>query len=208
MILSSAYLPPVQWFSHLKAAAGQTVYVERNEHYQKQTWRNRCCIATEGGVQALTVPVVAAQTADGKQLMRDVRISSHGDWRHVHWNALTAAYRHTPYFTYYADLFQPYYQKPADGVEPLLFDYNLQLTQLCCSLMGLTVTLTPTDDYSPAADDDFRTVISPKVDYTAGDPTFTPRPYYQVFADRHGFLPNLSVADLLFNMGPESIFYL
>lgn len=206
MILSSAYLPPVQWFSHLKAAAGQTVYVERHDHYLKQTWRNRCCIATESGVQTLTVPVVAATTADGKQRMGDVRISRHGDWRHVHWNALTAAYSHTPYFTYYADLFAPFYKEP-ENEEPLLYDFNLQLTHLCCSLMGLTVTLMPTDEYRPDVSDDYRSVISPKVD-AARDAAFVPRPYYQVFAARHGFLPNLSVADLLFNMGPESIFYL
>ena len=205
MLLSSAYLPPVQWFAHLKSAGeGAEVWVEQCESYTKQTWRNRCLIATADGVQALTVPVVSAE---GHQLMRDVRISDHGQWRHLHWNALEAAYRHTPFFDYYEDDFRPFYEQPYE----FLFDFNMRLTELVCRLIDLHPALRPTEEYVPegqAGPEDYRALISPKQDWHTADPAFQPRPYYQVFAARHGFQPNLSVVDLLFNMGPESLLVL
>lgn len=196
-LLSSAYLPPVQWFA--KLAEYPKVYVEQYDHYAKQTYRNRCLIATQAGVQALTVPVALREQ---KTYMRDVEISSHGSWQHQHWQSLVSAYQNSPFFEFYADDFRPIYEQPPR----LLIDMNQRLTALVCQLIGLECEIRLTAEYADPADlcaDDFRTAINPK--HPAADPRFTPAEYYQVFAARGGFLPNLSIVDLLFNEGPESI---
>ena len=212
MLLSSAYLPPVWYFTKLYLCDGKEVQLEQWDHYVKQTYRNRCVIGTGDGLQALTVPTEKADSP--KSYMRDVRISSHGNWRHQHWNALEAAYGQTPFFLYYADDFRPFYERPFT----FLFDFNLQLTALCCQLIDIHPVLRPTEAYSPtrcssspsglpSSKADYRELIHPKHD-PSSDPTFCPVPYYQVFAGRFGFRPNLSIVDLLFNMGPESLLVL
>jgi len=183
-ILSTTYFGPVQWYQHLHRA--ESVQIEQWESFQKQTYRNRCLIATANGVQALTVPVV--HSADS-QLIKDLRISDHGNWRHLHWNAIQSAYGKSPFFDYYEDDLRPFFEKRWE----YLLDYNEAIRQKMCELID----------------------IQPAVGYTAsfqrpqppGAP-FEPKPYYQVYGLRHGFQPNLSVLDLLLNMGPESIFYM
>lgn len=200
ILLSSAYLAPVQYYTKLLRHSAGTAYIEGWDSYIKQTYRNRCVIADANGPLALTIPT--EKTAEGKCLMRDIRISDHGNWRHQHWNALEAAYRHTPFFQYYEDDFRPFYEKKI----PFLYDFNLQLTELVCSLIGLKTTLEPTGGYVHIPDGmaDFRTLITPKARWEE-DTAFHPAAYYQVFKEKHGFIPNLSIVDLLFNMGPESI---
>ena len=135
--------------------------------------------------------------------MRDIRISEHGNWRHRHWNALEAAYRHTPFFLYYEDDFRPFYEQKIES----LYDFNLGLTQIICDLIGIDVTLTPTTEYTMLGEtnmEDLRESIHPKQAWQT-DTSFTPKEYYQVFKEKHGFIPNMSIVDLLFNMGPESI---
>ena len=203
ILLSSAYLAPVQYYTKLLHNNGGTAYVEAFDNYAKQTYRNRCMIADANGPLALTIPT--EKTAEGKCLMRDIRISDHGNWRHQHWNALEAAYRHTPFFLYYEDDFRPFYEKEI----PFLYDFNMQLTHLVCDLIGIDIDLQPTNQYlhNPDGMADFRMAISPKSPWQE-DQEFTPAAYYQVFKEKHGFIPNLSIADLLFNMGPESILIL
>lgn len=203
ILLSSAYLPPVQYYTKLLQCGSGTAYIEGCDSYTKQTYRNRCVIADANGPLALTIPT--EKSAPGKCLMRDIRISDHGNWRHQHWNALEAAYRHTPFFQYYEDDFRPFYEKRIS----FLYDFNMQLTQLVSNLIGLEVTLKPTDEYLHTADDitDFRSQITPRIPWET-DASFHPAPYYQVFKEKHGFIPNLSIIDLLFNMGPESIIIL
>lgn len=200
--LATAYLGPVSYYSKLYAAG--TVHMEQCEHYTKQTYRNRCVIASAGGPLALTIPTES--NGGEKCLMRDVRISDHGNWRHLHWNALESAYRQTPFFEYYADDFRPFYEKKIE----FLFDFNEGLRRLVCSLIGFTPEVVLTDEYQhdvPEGALDLRHTIHPKHDFRH-DTAFTARPYYQVFSARHGFLPDLSIADLLFNMGPESLLVL
>ncbi|MBO7498438.1 MAG: WbqC family protein [Bacteroidaceae bacterium] len=212
MLLSSAYLPPVWYFTKLFLCDGKEVQIEQWDHYMKQTYRNRCVIGGADGLLTLTVPTEKADSP--KSYMRDVRISEHGNWRHQHWNALEAAYGQTPFFLYYEDDFRPFYERRFE----FLFDFNLQLTTLCCRLIDIRPVLCPTEEYSasnhpaPAfrpqsSPSDFRELIHPRHDPTC-DPTFRPAPYYQVFAGRFGFRPNLSIVDLLFNMGPESLLIL
>ncbi len=201
-LLSTAYLPPIQWFTHLLDGA---VCIEMCENFVKQTYRNRCEIDSPQGRLALSIPVEKGRGAS--QLIRDVRISDHGNWRHQHWNALVSTYAATPFFDYYADDFRPFYERKFD----YLADFNMQLTDLCCQLIDLQPDLSITSQYAKTVDDnrlcDCRQLISPKND-CATDPDFRVVPYYQAFSSRHGFLPNLSIVDLLFNMGPESLIVL
>ncbi|MBO5180679.1 MAG: WbqC family protein [Paraprevotella sp.] len=203
VLLSTAYWGPVQYYAKLYAYP--EVCVEAWEHYVKQTYRNRCLIASPNGVQALTVPVVKPD--HDKCPIKDIRISDHGNWRHLHWNALESAYRNSPFFEYYADDIRPFYTKKWE----FLCDFNEAICRTVCELVDLHPEFSRTQAYGQTAGDvpseDFRMSISPKEDYRS-DSAFSPVPYYQVFRDRYGFLLNLSVADLLFNMGPESILVL
>lgn len=202
ILLSSAYLPPVQYFAHLQSA--EQVWIEQYDHYQKQTYRNRCVIAAPDGPLSLTVPIEKPNTQ--KAFMRDIRISDHGNWRHLHWNAIESAYNHTPFFEYYKDDFRPFYEKKFD----FLVDYNEQLCQLVCQLIDIDTSFQRTESYIAEPSNtiiDLRDAIHPKKE-VMDDASFVVIPYYQVFQERLGFLPNLSIIDLLFNMGPEAILVL
>ena len=202
VLLSTAYLAPVEYYT--KLLAYDRILVEQYDHYGKQTYRNRCTIAGPDGPLDLSIPTVKPDTP--KCLTRDIRISDHGNWRHLHWNALESAYNHTPFFEYYKDEFRPFYEQKYE----FLLDFNEALCSLVCSLIDLAPHIGRTTDYVaiPTDADDFRERIHPKKDFRTEDPGFAPHPYYQVFQDRLGFLPNLSIVDLLFNMGPESLLVL
>lgn len=199
ILLSTAYLAPVEYYT--KLLSYKKINIERYDNYIKQTYRNRCVIAAADGPLSLTIPTEKSDSP--KQLVKDVRISDHGNWRHVHWNALVSAYKNSPFFEYYADDFAPFYEKKF----PFLVDFNDELCRMICSMIDIQPDIHYTDTYNQKCDecDDFRESIHPKHDFMVSDPEFTPKPYYQVFKDKFGFLPNLSIVDMLFNMGPESL---
>ena len=174
----SYYLAPISYYARM--AKCDTYRIDTDEPYRKQTLRNRCYIASPNGPLALTIPVV--KFVPYHTPMRDIRISDHGNWRHLHWNALQSSYGRTPFFEFYADDFAPFYEKKWE----FLADYNQALQEMICELIGMNSLPHFTLHPSP----------------------FTLHPYYQLFSDRHGFMPDLSIVDLLFNMGPESILYL
>lgn len=201
--LSSAYLAPVEYYT--KLVSYDKIYIEQHDHYTKQTYRNRCTIAGPDGELALSIPTVKPDTL--KCPMKDIRISDHGNWRHLHWNAIESAYNNTAFFEYYKDDFRPFYEKRYE----FLADFNEELCRLVCELIDIQPDMERTTEYKTefAADEtDFREMIHPKKDFLISDPEFVPKPYYQVFESRLGFLPNLSIIDLLFNMGPESLLVL
>lgn len=170
--------------------------------FVKQTLRNRTTIATENGAQTLTIPVMH----NGRSIpMRDIRISEHGNWRHQHWNALVSAYRKSPFFEYYADDFALFYEE-RDG---FLIDFNMRLHSVVRELLGLErkVELLSeiTDKEVLLATTDARHIAEPR---TLAEIESCTKPYYQVFSQRNGFIPNLSIIDLLFNMGPEGLIVL
>lgn len=202
VLLSSAYLPPVSYFSKLYAY--EKVCVERFDHYMKQSYRNRCVIASAAGPLSLTIPTEKSE--DPKCLMKDVRISDHGNWRHVHWNAFVAAYKQSPFFDYYADEFHEFFEKRYS----FLFDFNSELCNWLCEQLDMHPVVTLSDDFivDTAGMDDFREQIHPKKRLQTDDASFKAVPYYQVFQEKQGFQPDLSVADLLFNMGPEGLLVL
>lgn len=205
-LLSSAYFAPIQWYQKLNRY--DVCLIEQYDHFVKQTYRNRCVIATANGIQPLSIPV--EKFDDVKCEMKDVRISDHDNWRHQHWNALLSAYGESPFFEYYQDDIRPFYEKKWK----FLFDFNMEITHTLCELLDIQSDIRPTEEFLPMDKTgetalpyaDFREVIRPK--RPLADADFVPKPYYQVYEQKIGFQPNLSILDLLFNMGNESIFYL
>jgi hypothetical protein len=192
------YLAPIPLYAQLYNS--DALVINGEEPFVKQTFRSRALIATENGTQSLTIPVIHD---GGRTAMRDVRISEHGNWRHQHWNALVSAYRKSSFFDYYADDFAHFYEE-RDG---FLMDFNLRLHSVICGLLGLEreIRIVRAHDSGNIATD-LRRIAEPKALATIED--YTPQPYYQVFAQRNGFIPDLSIVDLLFNMGPEGLIVL
>lgn len=204
MLLATTYFGPVQWYTKLYRCAGQCVEIEANETFLKQTYRNRCVIATANGTQQLTIPVTHA--ADADKTISQTLISDHGNWRHLHWQAIKTAYGESAFFEYYEDDIRPFFiaSKPDDPVNlQRLIDYNMAAAKLMCRLLDIDVTFKMTDTFTPPVENDLRYNIRPK--NTPLDPDFLPAEYYQVYRQKHGFLPNLSILDLLFNEGPQAI---
>ena len=193
------YLAAVPLYARLYAS--ESIVFDDTAPFVKQTFRNRAVIATENGTQSLTIPVVHD---GGKTAMRDVRISEHGNWRHQHWNAIVSAYRKSPFFDYYADDFAHFYEE-RDG---FLMDFNLRLHGVVSELLGLERNVEFVSDVRPdtMALEDLCRIADPKaLEMVDGVSLHS---YYQVFAQRNGFIPGLSVVDLLFNMGPEGLLVL
>lgn len=199
--LSSCYLAPIQYYSRF-AKTGNNIFIERNENYIKQTYRNRCNIISSNGVISLSIPV--EHSSKEKILIKDIRIADHGNWQHMHWNAFISAYNSTPFFEYYRDDFYPFYHKKYS----FLFDFNEDLRNLILELLNLDLPeIKYTDTYKTDFGEkeiDLREVIHPKKDWNGVDKAFRPYSYYQVFEQKFGFVPNMSIVDLLFNMGNES----
>ena len=199
--MTTAYLGSIQYYRKLLRDG---ITPDLSVPYRKQTCMNRCYIDSPHGALALTVPVV---NPHGKTPVGEVLISEHGNWRHQHWNAMVSAYRKSPFFEYYADDFRVFYEKKF----PFLWDFNQEICALVCELIDIHPVMEGTTEYRTSFaenEQDFREIIHPKKDFQIADPTFHAEPYYQVFKDKFGFLPNLSIADLLFNMGPESLLVL
>lgn len=204
VLLSHTYFGPVQWYQKLYRY--DNILIERRDSFVKQTYRNRCLIATANGQQQLSVPTSSAR--DGMASGSATLVSDHANWRHVHWNALKSAYGESPFFEYYADDILPFFERKWDR----LYDYDMDICRTMCELLDIEPHIQFTDRYitpEEAKDNgilDLRDAIRPK--HPLPDPGFLPKRYYQVYEQRHGFLPNMSVLDLLFNMGNESVLWL
>lgn len=201
--LSTAYLAPVQYYT--KLLASDSIFIEQNENYIKQTYRNRCSIVSANGPISLSIPVIHSSAQ--KTLTKDIRIADHGNWQHMHWNAIVSAYNSTPFFEYYQDDFYPFYHKKIE----FLFDFNNELQELILKLLNIeTPCIKFTEDYKTCFTEkqsDLREAIHPKKEWIS-DIHFAPATYYQVFDQKLGFFPNMSIVDLLFNMGNESLIVL
>ena len=162
-------------------------------------------IPTTNGPLSLTIP-----THHNTSLaMKDIRISDHANWRHVHWNALLSAYGESPFFEYYQDDIRPFFEKKYE----FLFDFNMETTEKMIELLDIRPKISITEAYIQSKElknedeiKDFRDAIRPKKPLP--DAEFAPKRYYQVYEQKHGFQPNMSILDLLFNEGNEAIFYL
>ncbi|MEL7587714.1 MAG: WbqC family protein [Prolixibacteraceae bacterium] len=198
ILLSSAYLPPVQYLS--KFLQYDTVVIEAEENFLKQTYRNRTIILTANGPESLVIPV--AKGRDAKQKIRDLEISYDSQWQHIHWQAIVSAYHSSPFFEILQDDFSSFFKKKFR----FLFDFNMQLLRVILDILEVSpeIRLTTAFEDIPETCLNFREAIHPKIQKATPDPDFIPVPYSQVFDDKFAFEPNLSVIDLLFNSGPES----
>ena len=241
-LLSSTYFGPIQWYQKLNRY--DECLIERHESFIKQTYRNRMIIPTTNGPLSLTIPT----NHNTSLAMKDIRISDHANWRHVHWNALLSAYGESPFFEYYQDDIRPFYEKKYE----FLFDFNMEITEKMIELLDIRPKISITNEYiqneelkvkSIESEElkvkneesnglanhkvqssnlkvqskevqskevqsivDFREAIRPKKPLP--DAEFESRRYYQVYEQKFGFQPNMSILDLLFNEGNEAIFYL
>lgn len=195
ILLPVLYLGPVEYFSAINAQES-VVKLERFEHFPKQTYRNRVSIHAPNGKLDLIIPV--KKGANNHSMIKDVRISYEADWQRLHWRSFQTAYRSSSFFEFYEDDFAPFYHEKTE----FLYDFNLQLLELCLNLLKIKIKLEDTAEYNknPVDYQDLRTSIHPKNEEAVA----SLNPYFQVFSERNGFIPNLSIIDLLFNQGPQS----
>jgi len=200
-LFSVAFFPPIEFF--LVAMKNDLIFIEAIENYQKQSYRNRCNILTANGKMALSIPICHVQS---KMAIRNVKIDYKTDWQRKHWRAIESAYNESPYFQYYADFFAPFFEKKWE----FLFDYNIEILQIIFNLLKVKTKIIYTEDYVKNDKNtiDYRHRIHPKRNEEENYPLRITLPYSQVFDYKFGFTSNLSILDLIFNMGNESALYL
>ena len=191
VLIPISYLGPVAYYSAILKY--EEIFIETKEHFIKQSFRNRCTIIGANGSQTLTIP--KERKSSDKTLISDISISNQDNWQKLHWQSIVSAYNSSPFFEYYKDELQPFYTTEQSN----LFDLNLQLTHKILQFLQEEKELKLTENYNKNFDGtDLRhhKFISPQ------------EKYEQVFSEKHDFTPNLSILDLLFNLGPETTSYL
>lgn len=198
ILLSTAYFAPIRCFS--KLAFYPEIYFEQHENFIKQTYRNRTVILGANGPISLIVPVEKGR--EQKIKIKDLRIAYDEEWQRNHWRTIFSAYNSSPFFEYYADDIEPFFRKKRE----FLFDFNQKITETILEIMEIPVSINLTEDFEliPEGCLNFREQISPKIHLINPDPHFEAQPYTQVFSDKFGFVPDLSILDLLFNEGPSA----
>lgn len=193
VLLSTAYLPPLHYFSEL--LKNESVFIEKHEHYIKQTYRNRCEILSSNGKLSLSIPL---QKNAEKEIISEKKISYAENWQIKHWRAITSAYKNSAYFEFFEDDFKQFYFEKHE----LILDYNTELTKLILKILRQKKEIQFTKHYEKEFKGiDLRETSNIKQE------TLNIK-YYQVFGDKFGFTPNLSIIDLLFNKCLKSVDYL
>ncbi len=192
VLVSTAYLPPVEYFSHISGA--DTVIIESEENYLKQTYRNRCYILSSHGPQLLSVPVHKGN--DLKTRIRDIRIDYSKRWQQVHTGAIRSSYGCSPFFQHYFEEIE----LSINRNNKYLIDLNFSLLELICKYLNINTKIQNSVCFTAPGTitDDYRYSITPK-----NESGYSQKKYFQVFDDS-GFIPRLSIIDLIFNMGPDS----
>lgn len=194
-LLHPTYFPTIASFSLL---VKEPCLLEVSDNYQKQTYRNRTYIYGANGKQILTVPILHTGGETGRQLYKEVRVDNQVAWQKLHWKTLQTAYRTTPYFEYYEDKIAPIFAQKHD----FLLDLNLRTIEAVLDCLHIDVSWEQTTAYHSSYDGvtDYRYLTDAKAAYEVSQD-----PYYQIFSDKHGFIPNLSILDLLFHEGNRSM---
>lgn len=197
VLIELQYFPPIAYFAVL--LKHENVWIEQFENYQKGSYRNRCHIATANGLLRLSIPLEKGK--NNQTTIKEVKIHKDTNWQIQHWRAIKSAYGNAPYFEYYADELLPFFEKKYN----YLFDWNLDLLNCIMELFMMPNTLQFTDEYQVDLNEnitDFRNVISPK---SLESTLFQSISYQQLFTEKHGFIPELSILDVLFCKGPEAV---
>ena len=200
VLLSTAYFAPIPFYA--LAVQSPKIYIERFENFIKQTYRNRCVILGANGPISLIVPVIKGRGS--KVLIKDLKISYDTGWQKNHWRTIFSAYNSSPFFDYFKDDIFPFFEKK----EKFLLDLNQKTHETVCELLEITGNIILTDGFENSSEKtvNLREVISPKNKMI--DHQFQTESYTQVFSEKFGFVPNLSILDLLFNEGPNSYTFL
>ena len=198
-LLSSAYFPPVNYISLIYRS--DKIYIEKEENYIKQTYRNRCLILTANGPFALSIPVLTETSK--KTRIKDIKIDYSKRWQQVHLRAFISSYKSSAYFEYYSEDIE----KLITGKPKYLLELNLNSLETVLRITGISTPIEYSGFFTPVTENDydFRYKISPKKELAG---TSSQKEYYQVFSNKFGFVPGLSILDLIFNIGPDSINYL
>ena len=200
-LLPLPYLGNILYYAHL---IQENCIIDIHSNYVKQTYTNRCSIITANGIQDLTIPIIKPKE---KTPIKDIQISTHDNWQQLHWRTIQSAYNSTPFFEYFCDDYLPFYQKKWD----FLLDFNLEIQQKTLELLNFpNIEFTLSDSYIESSNfstKDLREVINPKKFNVTLYKNLN-IPYYQIFNSKFSFTPNLSIIDLLFNMGNEARIYL
>ncbi len=198
ILLHPAYFPNIATFS---AMMQHRVIWEISDNYQKQTYRNRCYICTDQGKHKLTIPIKHVGGDQGKQKYKDVRLDNDYQWQRQHWRTLQTAYRTSPFFEFYEEDLAPLFKHRFD----FLLDFNFNAIAHICKCLEVEMPTDKKNKYEKSFPEgrDARFLVNAKKEIV-----FTPKKYMQVFGDRHGFIKNVSVLDLLFNEGTSALSYL
>jgi hypothetical protein len=201
LVFPALYNGPINYYARLVRES--EVVLEQYDSYLKQTYRNRCMIMGPNGLMTLSIPVIHKHGV--KPLLKDVQIDYDSNWNKNHWKSLVASYASSPYFEYLSDELAPFYEKKFS----FLIDLNHQLTNFILQQLGKAIAVKRSENFTEIVGvQDPRYFIHPKKSQAKLDPGFLPEAYHQVFADRLGFRSNLSILDLLFNVGPAALSYL
>lgn len=202
-IFSSAYLGSVRYYAAMLRSGNVAVDLDEPVHHH--SWiHNHCRIIGANGVQSLAVPVEKPASWQN-YCVKDMRISEHGDWRRVHWGAIFSAYGKTPFFEYIATELNSIYEQNS----PWLYDFNAALHSLVIDFLDLPIVTSHSELKTPSdGTRDFRSIIGSKVESPEIVSLFPDREYHQIWSPKFGFIPNMSILDLLMNTGRESIFTL
>ena len=187
-----AYLPNIHYMAWVVSQI--EIVMVTNKPYQKQTFRNRSEIYGANGKLKLTIPIIHSKEKE-RQIDETVIIHYENSWQQKHWKSLENAYRSSPFFEFYEDDLYPFYHQKFEK----LMDYNIKLIKMVLHLLNSEVKL----HFNEETDDDFDDLIIAKHGLKKKTPL-----YQQVFQFKHGFISNLSILDLLFNLGPQSLEYL
>lgn len=197
-IFALPYFGPVSYY--LELLKYDSIYIEAAENYQKQTYRNRQYIYGANGRLMLNIPVKHSKSKH-RLLYKECQLENEFNWQDLHFKSLETAYRTSPYFEFYEDDIEPLFIKKYSS----LFSFNLDCFKTVLSLLDIDLKINFTTEYKKDYMDikDKRYFISAKKNEPVSN-----KKYHQVFDDKHGFISDLSILDLLFNLGPESVSYL